>query len=608
MKFSLTTYITLYLATAALALAEVTVTASFQPASIHLGDTAQYIVAIKETSDSGKPEIERVTSLPIPHAGGLTLQNGRTSTSQQSTIRNLDVQHSITQSLIIEAIAPRVGNFTIPRYTLTYKGNTYTAPAATLNVTERPANAPPPINEMIFLKVDAPEELYIGQTTQIELKLYVHEQARYRGYDNFNRSADGFTVSELPEPTDVVERIGDSRYQVISWPLTITPIQAGPQDLNFEFSVVAEIPQQNNRRDPFGRSNSFGNSIFDSFFSRSERFNLFNEPTQINVLPLPESGQPDSFSGAVGDFRMELSTDAEGARVGEPIMLSMKITGTGNFDRISGPKLPESPTWRSYDPESTMEAASTNSSKETKRFDYVLIPMKPGKHTLPAVKFSFFDPKDKTYIELDAPPISVDVAPSLQPQYNAPVTSQTTETKNAEVLSLQKQLNPEEALLTLDYRPRAVAPSGFAILKQPLFYLMNLLVAIALGVAIWILRKRQRLATDKDYAQRQAARAELKVAVAASKQAAQNSDAVEFFRHAQEAIRLAATARFGQNLRAAELAQVQPLFEANKIAESAIEATAHIFAQADALRFSGQSAQADLNAAREQLETVLKAL
>lgn len=602
MKFPLSTYITLYLATAALALAEVTVTASFQPANILLGDTAQYVVAVKETSDSGKPEIERITSLPIPHAGGLTLRNGRTSTSQQSTIRNLDIQHSVTQSLIIEAVAPRVGSFTVPRYTLTYKGNTYTAPATTLNVAERPANAPPPVNEMIFLKVDAPKELYIGQTTQIQLKLYVHEQARYRGYDSFNRSADGFTVSELPEATDVVERIGDYRYQVISWPLTITPIQAGPQDLNFEFSVVAEIPQQNNGRGSSGRS------IFNSFFSRSERFNLFNEPTQINVLPLPESDQPDSFSGAVGDFSMNLSTDAEGARVGEPIMLSVKITGTGNFDRISGPKLPESAAWRSYDPESTMESTSEDGLKGVKRFDYVFIPMKAGKQLLPEVKFSFFDPKDKAYIELDAPPIPVEVAPSLQPQYSTPVAPKTTEPDTDEMLALQKQISPEEALLTLDYRPQAATPSGFAILKQPLFYILNTAALIGLCVAAGILRKRKRLATDKDYAQQQAARGELKSALATAKQAAQKSDAVEFYRSAQEAIRLAATARFGQNLRAAELAQLEPLFEANNIAESVTKATVQIFTQADALRFSGQSAQANLPSASEQLETVLKAL
>lgn len=607
MKFKQSAYILFLLFAGLVAHAAVTVTAQFQPKVIPLGDKAQYVVSIKETSSSGRPETERITSLPIPQSGGLSLRNGRVSNSQQSAFINGKAEHSITQNLIIEASAPRVGNFTIPSYTFSYKGETYTAPAATLQVTERPADAPPPVNELIYLKVEAPNELYIGQTARIELKLYVHEQARYRGYDDFTRNADGFTISDLPEGTDQLERIGNYRYQVITWPLTITPIQSGAQNLNFEFSIVADLPNQRNRRSPFGGNSPLGGSIFNDFFStRSERFNLFNEPTQINVLPLPQTGKPESFSGAIGDFSIQVSTDANDSRVGEPIMLSLKVSGSGNFDRINGPTLPESATWRNYEPESTMEASPANPLAGVKRFDYVFIPQQAGKQSLPEVKFSFFDPEEKKYIELSAPPISVEVKPSLQAR--APVSAVTTpnqpQTKNEPVPN--KTLSPEEVLLTLDYRPQTSAPTGFGILKQPVFYTFNAVTGIALFAAGLLLYKRKRLATDLEYANQHAARAELKTSLATARS---TEDPDAFYRAAQVSVRLAAGLHFKQNLRAAEFSHLEVLFRSKPIADSVITAAQKLFSQADAVRFSvSKSESNDLRTARQHLDTILKAL
>ncbi|MEN8829235.1 MAG: BatD family protein [Lentimonas sp.] len=601
MKFKDLAYSILFLTASAMTHAAITVTAQFQPRSIPLGDKAQYVVSIKETSSSGRPETERITTLPIAQSGGLTLRNGRVSNSQQSKSVNGQAEYSITQNLIIEATAPRVGNYTIPSYVISYKGNNYTAPSATLSVVERPADAPPPVNELVFLKAAAPTELYIGQTAQIALKIYVHEQARYRGYDDFNRNADGFTISDLPEGTESVEVIGDYRYQVITWPLTITPIQSGQLDLNFEFSVVADLPSKQNRRP------SFGGSIFNDLFStRSERFNLFNEPTLINVLPLPETGKPESFSGAVGDFSIQVSTDAKDSLVGEPIMLSLKVSGNGNFDRISGPTLPESTAWRSYKPEASMEASATNPLKGVKRFDYVLIAEQAGKRMLPEVKFSFFDPKEREYVELTSPSIAVDVAPSLQPQLPGTTAPSSDQLQPNQVPSLNKTLSSEEVLLTLDYRPQPSQPVGLAILTQPSFYIFNAITGLALLGAGYLLYKRKRLANDASYASQQAARSELKTALAAAKSADQ---AEEFFRSAQVSVRLASSLRFKQNLRAAEFTQLEALFRTKSLADDAIDAAQALFKKADSIRFSGGThATSDLRIACQQLDTILKAL
>jgi hypothetical protein len=132
--------------------AEISVTAIFNPPRVALGDKAQYVLAIKETDTSRQPEVERVTSLPIPQSGGLELTNGRTGTSQQTSIINGEREYSVTQQLIIDANAPRVGTFNLPTYVFQYKGQTLRAPTATLQVVERGADAGPTSDELIFLK------------------------------------------------------------------------------------------------------------------------------------------------------------------------------------------------------------------------------------------------------------------------------------------------------------------------------------------------------------------------------------------------------------------------------------------------------------------------
>ncbi len=599
------TFIPLIWLLALSASAETSVTAIFNPPRIALGDKAQYIVEIKETSNSRKPNVERITSLPIPQSGGLKLSNGRTSSSAQTRITNGVAEYSATQQLIIDAKPPRVATFTIPTYVFQYKGETLRAPAATLEVVERASDAGPTTDELIFLKTDTPSQLYVGQTTPIQLKLYISENVRLTGLNNFDRSADGFTISELPESQENGETYNGRRYRVLTWPLTITPIQTGEQDLNFQFTVSAQVPEQNNtRRDPFG-GRGFGSSIFDDFFGRSERFTVYNEPTTVDVRPLPQADQPASFTGAIGDFSMEVYTDRESTQAGEPIMLSIEISGKGNFDRINGPTIPKADDWRSYDPESKFQPRSANNVLHgTKRFDYVMIPNKAGKLQIPEVEFAYFDPKAKHYITLSSPRIPIEVSPSATPQA-APMPTQPSPTLHSAPIPLQQKMSTEEALLTLDYRTKASKRLGNHALHDPRFWLINIAIALALiGTGIR-LHRRRRLKEDPTYAAQRAAKAKLHSETLAAKKA-QTAEA--FYAHAQNAIRFAVSCRSRQNLHTANINELTDAMHGAGITNTTIQQTRTLFQTADALRFAGITQSADLPTLKQELERILKAI
>lgn len=582
-------------------LAEIEVTARFNPPRIALGDQAQYIIEVSETSADGQPQVERITSLPIPQTNQLKLSNGRTSNRQQTRIVNGNAEYSVTQSLIIDAAAPETGNFSIPAYAFEYKGQRLQVPAATLEVVERSADAGPTRDELLFLKAELPEKLYVGQMVALDLKLYLSEDVRLRGLNSFDRSGDGFTISELPEDySEGVETAKGRRYRTLTWPLTLTPIRTGEQELSFQFGLTARLPGEEEREaDPLGRS-PLGSSFFNNFFGRTERLNVYTDSLAVDVLPLPEAGRPESFSGGIGDLALEVGTDAEKVVQGEPVMLSVVLKGRGNFERIDGPGFPDSPEWRHYDPESQFEASDTLGLSGSLRFDYVFIPQQAGELKLPETKFSYFDPEQEEYVELTAPPIPVEVAPA---ENNRPSTPTSPAVKTPERdLQLSKSLTSEEALLTLDYRPKKPRPVGLGILTNPLFIGLNLITGLAVLGGGLLLHRNKRHREDPGYPVRAAARQSLKEARQAYLEARRKDDAEAFYKHGQLAIRNAATLKTGHSMQSAHSSEIEAL-----LTGQAIEDCRSFFQAANAHRFGGTTRKA-LSEAQQQLERTLQAL
>ena len=574
--------------------AEVTIRAFFDPPKIAMGEHSVYTVEIKESDSQRMPELEQMTTLPIGEQPGLAFRNGSIQHGIPQRINiNGEVTYSVSQTLQVQAIPSQTGVFKIPAYTIRYKGDEYTVNSSSLQVVEKGSDTTPSVNELIYLKVEVPKTLYLGQTVETELKLYISSGVRLRGLNGFEKDADGFTSSPLPDdPEESSEFINGQAYRIISWPIQLTPIRSGAQNLGFQFTITAQIPQQGQSRNrPRGFNSPFGSDIFDNFFGQTtEQFNIYTDPMQIDVLPLPDAGKPASFSGAIGDFNLQVFADSEETTVGEPIMLSLKLSGTGNFDRITGPKLPDSPQWHHYKPESTFTPKDDNETRGTKRFDYVFIPEKAGKLSLPAVNFSFFDPETKEYVELTSPAIPVNVKPSLIPQApipNTPLTNSQSAAPAAKDSAPQIELDPLKKLLVLDYQPKPGKSIDTNPLHSSWFWPTN--IALAILSIIWFgFRKRtEHLKSLPGYAQIQSAKAEMKAAQARAIESIQSKSADAFYLSIQQMIRAALTARGKRNFQSAGKTEILAACTRAGLAEMDVSRIGDLFEKGNALRFSG---------------------
>ena len=582
--------------------AEVTVDAAFEPSAITLGDRARYTVTIRETDPDSMPDPGKMEVSPPSAPDGLTLRGGRESVRRETRIVNFETQYRLVLGRVFEAVPSETGSFTVPAHTIRYKGETYRVPAARLTVGERSASAGPSADELVFLRANVPDTLYVGQSAAFTLKLYVSENVSLRGLNDFERNADGFTLSELPdEPRESIERVDGRRYRVLGWPMKLTPISAGEQTLDFQFTATGRLPDSRGGT----RSRSpFGNSIFDGFFGRTERFNVFTDPIQVRVKPLPEDNRPDTFTGAIGDFNMSVAPDTESVRQGEPVTLGVEVSGTGNFGRMRAPALPAADGWRAYDPEADFAPDDALGLSGVKRFDYVFIPEKSGTLKLPEVAFAFFDPEVEKYVELSSPPITVDVAakpnaggkaPSAAPPESADAPAGSAETGTDEWFAPERTSG----------NPRVPGAPWY---RRPLFYAANLVAVAAVVASAVMLRRRRRMREDADYALARRAAAELKKTRAALRRARAAGDHDTFYAEAQRAVRLAATLRFRHNLRSAATGELATRFRDAGLPETDIAAMDELFRAADGHRFSGQPTGGGSSEDSQKLETLLRHL
>jgi hypothetical protein len=144
-----------------------------------------------------------------------------------------------------------------------------------------------------------------------------------------------------------------------------------------------------------------------------DRNTIKTQALEVSVLPLPEQGKPQGFSGAVGSFSVTATMEKKAARVDEPLGLSVSVTGDGNLRPIAGLELPDILNNRVYPSKITESRISELTVRKV--FEYLLIPEKAGQISIEPICLSFFDPDKVSYSRSCAQPIALIAEASGKP-------------------------------------------------------------------------------------------------------------------------------------------------------------------------------------------------
>lgn len=392
--------------------ADVSVRANLSRGVSAIGDAVQYQIKITGA--------RRVENPPEINVNGLVIRYAGPSETSVMRFRNGSFSAERTVTLVYQVVPERNGTFTIPAATIEADGKTYRTEPVGLTV--QPSTAPDATSDpsaVGFAEFVVPKTTaFIGETIPVELRLHVDARVRWQPVAMPEIEGEGFTKQKLPEPTREQVVKNGREYDVLIFKTAITPSRAGKITLGpTEIPYNARVPRAR-RSSPRSLFDLFDDDVFgDPFLSSTQQMKAAVAALEITVKPLPVAGKPRDFSGAVGSFQFTAEGNPKQVKIGDPVTVTMRVSGKGNFDRVTAPALKDPTGWRTYPPSSTFKAGDEVGYTGTKTFEMAVVPETP-KTTMPVFHFSYFDPLAEKYVTLNSEPAALVVtggAPPVEP-------------------------------------------------------------------------------------------------------------------------------------------------------------------------------------------------
>jgi len=288
----------------------------------------------------------------------------------------------------------------------------------------RQRDAEPDPDHIAFGEINCQRKtLYVGEMVPVEIRYYFDARYSAQVRSGVNFGSEGIIVERFPEPKESrVERDG-VLYNVLSFHTLLSAVQPGSLDLS-----GAKLETQIQMPGPLPPG--FNDPVFQQLLGGRAGFNQTRDvtvntaPLHLEVLSLPKEGRPASFAGAVGQFDIDANVANPKPAPGDPVNMTVKIAGKGNFTSMSAPQLTDVEGWRSYPPGEKFEGHNEMSFAGVKTFDFTLIAQQL-RHQSPGAEFSYFDPNAKKYVTLTTAPIPLEASPGASSTPPVAATSPT---------------------------------------------------------------------------------------------------------------------------------------------------------------------------------------
>lgn len=366
-----------------------------------------------------------------------TFQNvnilGGPSTSRSSSISIINGKRSENNStsFVFWLQSLTTGKIIIPSAHVKVNGKTYSTKARTISVEDNPTMSQRSGNSQqgqtmqqqptvkvvddkaVFVRaIPSKTKVVKGEEIVISYKIYTLVPVSEYQVEKFP-SSQGFWVEELDNqvtPSLEKEIIDGKTYQVATLRrVLVYPQKTGTLKINpMGLEVVAHIQTGVNRRQRVSTGDPFFDAFFnDPFFSSaSPVFERVDKKMKTNALSIEVEELPlceEVFSGAVGQFELSSQIDTSYCRTNEAITLSYTVSGNGNLTLIDKLKLELPSEFEVYEPNITDDLSKTAAGQSGSRtFQYIIIPRVEGNYTIPAFKFTYFDPQSKQYKTLSS--------------------------------------------------------------------------------------------------------------------------------------------------------------------------------------------------------------
>ncbi|CCZ48521.1 uncharacterized protein BN750_00485 [Bacteroides sp. CAG:661] len=363
---------------------------------------------------------QKVKNFRAPSIKGFDVLMGPSRSYSMQSI-NGNTTETLTFTYIL--LAQKEGEYTIPGATITANGDQMLSNSVKIKVlpadkanssqsgnaqsTSRSSSSGTSIsNNDLFITATASKTTAYEQEA-ILLTYKIYTVVDLRGFDNVKLpDFKGFHSQEVELPND--RRWGLEHYKGRNYHSTIYrqfvlfPQQSGKLTIDAA-RFDASIEKMDAIDDPF---EAFFNGGAGSIQIKKT---LMTPKLTIDVKPLP-AGKPADFSGGVGEFNISSSINSTKVKTNDAITVKVVISGTGNLKLVGEPEVKFPEDFEVYDPKVDSKFRLTNAGlSRNKVIEYLAIPRNAGTYKIPAIKFSYFDIKSRSYKTLTTEEYTVQV-------------------------------------------------------------------------------------------------------------------------------------------------------------------------------------------------------
>jgi len=224
------------------------------------------------------------------------------------------------------------------------------------------------------------DSVFVGQQVDYVVDVLLNDIARQRLRRNptfFPPEMPGVLAYDLAFPP-VPRRDGPHCFEALTYRRALFPLFAGATRI-----APASL--------------SYSLPVSTSFFSREESFELRTDSVAFRAVDPPAAGRPAAYIGAVGQVNASSRLATTSARMGDPVVLTLRLEAVGNVKLMPRPAI--SLPWASValgDERVSVDSAAAQ-VRGTKEFDWLLTPRRAGQLVVPAILYPFFDPTRAAY-------------------------------------------------------------------------------------------------------------------------------------------------------------------------------------------------------------------
>ncbi len=463
----------------------------------------------------------------LPDLGDFSRYIGRNSSTSVQMINGVT-----TVSLIIQYRyrAIREGTFEIGVVEVEAGGQVLRTQPVTLTVStagaavgggsgpQNPAGVGP--DDLFIVAEVGKTRVYQNEPIEVSYRLFTRVNVTSFTLVDLGES-EGFWVEEVPGPQnpEVEQRVrgGQPYTTAVVRRVVLFPAGSGTKTIE-PLSVEVSVQVRRQAR-----------SIFDDFFGGGSLFGsqvpavIVSNPVEVEVLPLPVAGRPQSFTGLVGRLNVSASIDRSSVETNDAVTLELIVEGEGNLRGLAAPIIDFPGDFEVFPPEVTETIDRAGSRiRGSRAYTYVLIPRSPGEKSIPPVEMSYFDAESGLYATSASEPLRLEVTGDAI--IGVPIGRAGVETLREDIRFIR-------------IGPPSLGALGGSLTDAPGFWIVTLLPLVALLGALGLRTHWDRLEGDVAYARGRRAGRIAKKRLGEARRVMAEGDARAFYAEVERALR-----------------------------------------------------------------------